>query len=222
MIIDTENLNTLSLPEIALLLLLYDSKLDKSKTVLEVKDTDIEGLLERLSNKGYITSTIYATDFTHKPPYQHIVYSLVQKGKQALADNCIQDKSMLKIASNKAIASRCNALALKLMELYPQGNKPGTSLKWKGSQKGVAEKLQKVIQEGCEFTDEEAIEATKAYIASFNGIYTRMRILPYFIRKNELVGGEVEKRRDFVSYVEDIQRNPQQTSLKQDWDVELK
>ena len=42
MIIDTENLSSLSLPELAALLLLYDKRGEKSKVVVEVKDTDLD------------------------------------------------------------------------------------------------------------------------------------------------------------------------------------
>lgn len=222
MIFDTNNLDTLTIHELGLLLMLYDKSLDNSKTVLEVKDTDISNLLEGLCKKGYIISCIYATDFNQKPPYQHISYSLVQKGKNVLADNCVQDKTVNKLLSKRIVEQRCNALAPKLMELFPIGTKPGTSLKWRGNTPAVSEKLQKIILSGNDFTDEEAIAATKSYVDSFNGIYTTMRILPYFISKNIIKGGELEKTRDFLSYIEDLRNNPQQKAVSRDWESELK
>ena len=45
---------------------------------------------------------------------------------------------------------------LKLMEIYPSGTKPGTTLKWRGNQKAVSEKLKKLLMQGTKFTDEEA------------------------------------------------------------------
>lgn len=222
MIIDTENLSTLSLPEIALLLLLYDKRVEKSKTVVEVKDTDIEGLFSSLEEKGFILSSIYATDQNTKPPFQHVCYSLIEAGRRALADNCVSNKNVLKTANKEAIRKRCDELAPKLMELYPAGKKPGTSLMWRGSSSIVSNKLQKIIENGSTFTDEEAISATKSYVGGFNGIYTNMRILPYFLSKNEIVGGEVKKSCDFMSYVEDLRSNPSQNSLSRDWDVALR
>lgn len=221
MVIDTENLNDLSLPEVAALLMFYDKSLDNSKVVLEIKDTDIRDLLESLEKRGYITSSVYATDFNVEPPYKHTAWSMVHKGKEALANNCVQDKIVVKLTNNKALTTRCDALALKLMEIYPTGTKPNTTLKWRGNQKAVSEKLKKLIQQGAEFTDEEAIEATKAYVNAFNGIYTQMRILPYFISKNVIKGGEVEKTQDFLSYVEDLKNNPQQT-INTNWDIALR
>lgn len=221
MIIDTENLDTLTLPELAVLLLLYDKRLDASKTLLEVKDTDLESMFKSLEKKRYIISSVYATDFDKEPSYKHVSWSLVEKGKQALANNCLKDPQINKKISNKNLAKRFYALAPKLMEIYPQGIKPGTSLQWRGNQKSIAERLLKVYLQQ-EFTDEEAIKATKAYVQSFNGDYTTMRVLLYFICKNVIKGGEVEKTRDFLSYVEDIRSNPQQTNLKKDWEVELR
>jgi hypothetical protein len=222
MIIDTENLNSLSLPEVAALLLLYDKRVEKSKTVFEVRDTDLDKLFSRLKEKGFIVSSIYATDQNTKPPFQHVCYSLIEAGKRALADNCVSNKHILKTANKEAIKKRCDLLAPKLMEIYPLGKKPGTSLVWRGYKTGVSEKLQKLIEGGNDFTDEEAITATQAYVTGFNGIYTNMRILPYFLSKNEIVGGEVKKTCDFMSYVEDIRSNPTQSSMKQDWDVALR
>lgn len=221
MVFDTENLDTLKLHELALLLLLYDKRLDNSKTVLEVRDTDIFAALNSLQEKGYILSSIYATDFNYKPPYAHTAWCLIEKGKQALADNVIKDKAVNKVVSSRAIIARCKVLAEKLMEIYPAGNKPGTSLKWRGNTNIVADKLKKLIEAGNVFTDEEAIAATKAYVDQFNGIYTTMRVLPYFISKNIIKGGEVEKTRDFLSYVEDL-RNGNNQSINKDWDVELR
>lgn len=221
MIIDTENLDSLKLHELALLLLLYDKRLERTRTVLEVKDVDILGVLNDLEKRGLIVSSIYATDFNHKPPFQHTCWALIEKGRQALADNCVQDQKVKKIVSDKALKTRFEALAPKLMEIFPLGNKPGTSLKWRGNIASIAERLLKVYSL-TEFTDEEAIAATKNYVDSFNGDYTAMRVLMYFICKNVIKGGEIEKTRDFLSYIEDIRSNPQQSTLRKDWDIELK
>lgn len=221
MIIDTENLDSLQLHEVALLLLLYDKKLERTKTVLEVKDVDILGVLNNLEKKGLIISSIYATDFNYKPPFQHTCWSLIEKGRQALADNCVQDQKVRKVVSDRALKTRFEALAPKLMEIFPLGNKPGTSLKWRGNITSIAERLIKVYSLS-EFTDEEAIAATKNYVSSFNGNFDTMRVLMYFICKNVIKGGEVEKTRDFLSYVEDVRNNPVQTTMKKDWDIELK
>jgi DNA-binding PadR family transcriptional regulator len=222
MIIDTENLNTLTLHEVAALLLLYDKRVEKSKLVVEVRDTDFERLLNSLEKKGFIVSSIYATDNNIKPPFQHVCYSLLEAGRQELANNCVSNRSIIKTANKESIKKKCDALAPKLMEIYPAGKKPGTSNQWRGYTSGVSEKLQKILLSGNSFTDEEAIEATKAYIAGFNGMYTNMRTLPYFLGKNEIVGGEVKKTCDFMSYVEDLRSNTENHHISRDWEVELR
>lgn len=222
MIIDTENLNTLTMHEVAALLLLYDKRVEKSRTVVEVRDVDLDKMFKSLEEKGLIVSSIYATDQNTKPPFQHVCYSLIEAGRQALAENCVSNTTILKTASKEAIRKRCDALAPKLMEIYPVGTKPGTSLTWRGYRGGISEKLQKLIERGNSFTDEEAIAATKAYVSGFNGIYTTMRVLSYFLSKNEIVGGETKKSSDFMSYVEDLRSNPSQANISKDWDVALR
>ena len=220
MIIDTDNLSTLSLQEVALLLLFYDPKVDKSRTVLQVKDVDISKLLNGLRQKKYVMSSIYSTDFNKKPPYRHVAWSLLDKGKQALAENCI-NTSKKKLNITPSVVARCDALAPKLQELYPVGTKPGTSQKWRGSAKLVSEKLQKLISRGEIFTDDEAIAATKEYVTGFGGMYTNMRVLIYFLSKNEIVGGEVKKSCDFMSYIEDLRNNKTRVN-NNNWEVELR
>jgi hypothetical protein len=222
MIIDTENLNELTLPEVGILLMLYNKSLDKTRTVMQVKDTDIKELLHTLYKKGFISAAIYSTDRNYVPPYKHLCYSLLEKGKIALAENCVHEKKVLNRAITKAIKDRCDALAPKLMEIYPAGKKPGTNTQWRGYKGGNSEKLQKLLVAGNDFTDEEAIEATKSYVTGFNGMYTDMRCLPYFLGKRELVGGEVKVSCDFMTYIEDIRSNPQQTNISRDWDVSLR
>jgi hypothetical protein len=222
MVIDTENLNGLSLPEVGLLLMLYNKKLDKSRVVMQVKDTDIKEILHSLYKKGFISASIYSTDSAFTPPYKHLCYSLLEKGKIALAENCVQEKKVLKRAVTKSIKDRCDALAIKLMEIYPMGKKPGTNTQWRGYKGGISERLQKLIIAGNEFTDEEAVAATKSYVTGFNGMYTTMRCLPYFLGKKELVGGEVKNSCDFMTFVEDIRNNPQQINVSKDWDLALR
>lgn len=96
------------------------------------------------------------------------------------------------------------ALADKLREIYPKGVKAGTNYQWRGSTAEIARKLKNlVVKYGCRFTEEEAIEATKAYVSSFNGDYRFMKLLKYFllkIPKNN--NGDVEIESDFMSYLE--------------------
>ena len=114
---------------------------------------------------------------------------------------------------------RFDELAKKLKELFPKGKKPGTSLMWRGSDFEVSKKLKTLIKKtGAEFTDEQAIEATRKYVESFNGIYNYMQILPYFIIKQVPVNGVYEERSQLLSYIE----NEGQIESNNDWTAELR
>ena len=94
-------------------------------------------------------------------------------------------------------------LASQLIELFPKGKKPGTSIMWRGSKFEVAKKLKTLVKKtGAKFTGEQAIEATKRYISSFNGNYSFMQVLPYFILKQVPVNGVYEEKSQLLSYME--------------------
>lgn len=96
---------------------------------------------------------------------------------------------------------RFDILAKKLQEAFPAGRKPGTNLMWRDSQSIISKRLKAVIKKyGVEFTDEQAIEATKKYVESFNGDYQFMQVLKYFLCKKNLLTGEESSQ--FLSYIE--------------------
>lgn len=96
---------------------------------------------------------------------------------------------------------RYDKLARKMQELFPEGKKPGTKLMWRDSQAIIAKKLKTVVKKyGAKFTDEQAIEATKKYVESFNGDYQFMQVLKYFISKRNQITGEETSQ--FLSYLE--------------------
>lgn len=96
---------------------------------------------------------------------------------------------------------RYDRLADKLRELYPKGRKEGTAYMWRDSRAVIAKKLKTLVKKyDFEFTDEQAINATKKYIDSFNGNYSYMQLLKYFIlKRNNETGEEVSQ---LMSYIE--------------------
>lgn len=97
--------------------------------------------------------------------------------------------------------NRFDNLASKMRDIFPEGRKPGTKLMWKDSLPIIAKKLKTVVKKyGATFTDEQAIEATKKYVESFNGDYQFMQVLKYFISKRNSVTGEETSQ--FLSYIE--------------------
>mgnify|MGYP000153852411 FL=1 len=113
---------------------------------------------------------------------------------------------------------RFENLANKLRELYPSGKKEGTNYYWKDSTRVIANKLKALSKNYGDFTDEEAIEATKKYIESFNGNYTYMQLLKYFISKREFKCGELVDNSQLMSYIQ----NKDQDNYNSNWSSELR
>lgn len=96
---------------------------------------------------------------------------------------------------------RYDELADKLRELYPKGRKEGTSYLWRDSHAKIANKLRLLVKKyNFKFTDKQAINATKRYIESFNGNYSYMQLLKYFILKKDKDTGEENSQ--LMSYIE--------------------
>lgn len=73
-------------------------------------------------------------------------------------------------------------LAKKLQDIYPKGNKPGTTYNWGNNTAVIAFKLRTLVAKYCFiFTEDEAIKATKEYVDSFEDDNKNMKLLKYFI-----------------------------------------
>lgn len=126
-------------------------------------------------------------------------------------------KSKIHVSSDNL--ERYRTLADKMREVYPKGLKPGTNYQWRDSTAIIADRLMKLVAKyNIEFTDEEAVDATKRYIASFNGNYKYMQILKYFISKQKPVeGAPAEQNSQFLSFLQ----NEEYTTENQDWTANL-
>ena len=93
--------------------------------------------------------------------------------------------------------------AKAMREVYPSGIKPGTNYYWKGSVSEIVEKLKTIRSKykNFKFTKEEAVEATKKYVESYeNKDNTTMHLLKYFILKKDKITGDIKS--EFMSYIE--------------------
>ena len=126
-------------------------------------------------------------------------------------------KSKIHVSSDNL--GRYRALADKMREVYPKGLKPETNYQWRDSTAIIADRLIKLVAKyNVEFTDEEAVDATKRYIASFNGNYRYMQILKYFISKQKPIeGAPAEQNSQFLSFLQ----NEEGTTENQDWTANL-
>ena len=134
--------------------------------------------------------------------------------------NDLCDSALLNADDAVPKGERLNKLAKSLMECFPEGKKEGTSQYWRGNIRDVTLKLQKFFKlYGNKYTDEQIISATQRYVTSFNGRYQFMRVLKYFICKNEKKVdsegvGYIEEVSDLAAYIEN---EGHEKTLKDDW-----
>ena len=114
---------------------------------------------------------------------------------------------------------RIDILTEKLMGIFPKGKKEGTPYYWKGNRKEIKEKLKKFfVYFGDTYTDAQILSAAQKYVDSFNGNYRFMRLLKYFIWKNDTKltteGRTVEQVSELASYIENAGT---ESSHNEDW-----
>lgn len=95
-------------------------------------------------------------------------------------------------------------LAAKMRELFPKGTKPETSHLWRSGVTATVKRLKELVDKtGAEFTDEEALQATEAYVTrNRNSQY--MRVLLYFIYKNDMEDGERKLKSDLLDWIDQV------------------
>lgn len=114
---------------------------------------------------------------------------------------------------------RLETLAVSLMEVFPKQKKAGTSHYFRGNKKDIILRLKKFFKlYGNKFTDEQILEAAKKYVQSFNGNYQYMRVLKYFLWKDEKkinVEGEayIDESSDLATLIENVDSD----DFRQDW-----
>lgn len=101
-------------------------------------------------------------------------------------------------------------LAKKMREVYPEGKMRDrfgaiTPYYYRCNNSEVSKALKRFFTEKGNYTDEEIIDATRRYVADFQGQYWQkgMRLLKYFIIKNPIKQGE--DGRGYVEQVSDLE-----------------
>lgn len=130
--------------------------------------------------------------------------------------------SNILLSSDKEIPKedRISNLASELMQIFPQGRKEGTNTYWRGNIKDIKLRLKKFFKlYNSKYSDDQIIRATKKYVESFNGNYSYMRVLKYFIwkdvRKQDSEGNcYIEEVSDLATFIENEGCDK---VLKEDW-----
>lgn len=119
---------------------------------------------------------------------------------------------------------RLNKLAKSLMEVFPEGKKEGTSQYWRGNVRDITLKLQKFFKlYGSKYSDDQILSAAQRYVSAHNGKYQFMRVLKYFIMKNERKVdsegiGYIEEVSDLAAYIEN---EGHENRVREDWEATL-
>lgn len=116
---------------------------------------------------------------------------------------------------------RLEDLAKKMRDLYPAGSiidkrtgRP-TSYYFKTGPKEVARRLKTFFVRYGDYSDEDILDATKRYVASFNGNYQQkgFRLLKYFIFKDDVKMGADGNYVEPISPLYDVLENKESDSV---------
>lgn len=144
--------------------------------------------------------------------------SVLDSTKPILSDKSSAFISSILLDSDKSVKNKdaeFEELAKEMQELYPKGRKSGTTYYWRGSLIEITKKLKTlVVKYNIELDKDKILEATKSYVQSFNGDYTKMRLLKYFILKTDRdADGNIEVKSDLMTLVQ----NSGQEDTDNDW-----
>lgn len=157
---------------------------------------------KNLESNGYI----FTCDNGKLFKKYYIANSGIQLINSCIADSEITDDEEIRIIN----------LAKALKELFPKGKKPGTNYYWAEGTVLITRRLKLFFKKyGNHYTNDQIINATKAYLESFNGDYMYMKLLKYFIFKEKLgAAGDIEGESELLNYIENAN---QVDELKNDW-----
>lgn len=164
------------------------------------REVDVEATIQKLIKMGIVDRDIY-----------NKISAVVSNNTKELITSIIID-------SDKAVINKDEeflTLADKMRAIFPEGRKAGTTYYWRDSVQVIAKKLKTLVAKfEIQLTEDIVLDATRRYVESFNGVYTYMQLLKYFILKTDKTTGDI--RSELLSYIEnaeqDADNNPDWTS----------
>ena len=111
-----------------------------------------------------------------------------------------------------------DGLAKQMINIFPKGMKPGTNQTWRSNPTDIARRLRKFQSRYPQYEVTQILDATKRYVQSFNGHYDYMRILKYFIwkddvRYNEEGKGYIDSYSELANFIENEESGNEHESL---------
>lgn len=85
---------------------------------------------------------------------------------------------------------RLTTLAKQIRECFPEGKMPGTAYYYRCNNREIVLKLKKFFSQYGNYTDTEIVDATKRFVASYQGNYRYLPLAKYFISKNKTITDE--------------------------------
>ena len=152
------------------------------------------------------------------------IYKVTQHWSDVL-DEIISDSSGKVEKSDDELLE----LAKQMRELYPQGkmkNRFGqlTPYYYRCNNSEVVKKLKKFFTVFGNYSNEEILDATRRYVASFQGNYSNMRLIKYFILKDDVRpsedGNHVEQISDLATFLENKESEEEEVN-NDDWTTKV-
>jgi hypothetical protein len=169
---------------------------------------NITSLFDELLKKEILVRDLFSSEFLVTQKWDDICSSVLLESDTSIPTE-----------------ERLEALVVQLMDLFPRGKKPAnTPIYWRGNKKDNKLRMQKFFKlYGNKYSDDQIIDATRRYVESFNGDYSYMRTLKYFIWKDsKKVNSEgniyIEEVSDLATWIE----NEGQEDLSNNWTSTLK
>lgn len=171
---------------------------------------DYKALLQGLESKGFICDSSAYTE-------NGIGYSISEYGEKTLNQLLIETEIVLEKEDNDE--KNLLSLASKLKEIYPKGKKPGTHYYWSDGVKLIVNRLKVFYKKyGEDFSPEDIISATERYVKSFENNQRYMKLLKYFIFKDEKGAENVEHASDLLTFIEN---KDEESETSNDWTSSL-
>lgn len=208
-VIDTEVCKTAgySIAEVLYLLSLYYNN--------QINDA----IVDKLNRLGYVNIESIEDDpeiFSNKKCYISI------EGSKVIKTLLFESNKQNQVGKTKNdnIYIYYQDIARAIQNEYPTGKKPGTNYQWRDSSSIIAGRLMKLFKDYPEPPKkEDIVKATKSYVQSFNGNYTYMQLLKYFISKKVLKDGQYEDSSQLLSYMENA---GQESMDNREWTTTLR
>ena len=171
-------------------------------------DKSISSIFDELFKSDVLRKNMFTNEIEVNPFFLKIVREILYKTDPTIPD-----------------VEELDERAVRLMNIYPRGKKDGTNVYWRGNKKEIREKLQKFFKlYGDKYSFDEIAEATERYVISFKNDYSFMRVLKYFIIKDERILNDEGKLvtnqvSDLATFIENSE---QEDEIQDNWTSTLK